>query len=198
MSRLPLLVPRSWDEDQRALFDSITGGRRGAGPQHFQLQHPDGALTGPFNAMMFAPAVSNHLSALGEAIRFETSLTARQREIAILTVAAVRRSGYEWYAHERVGRAAGLTREELTAIRRHTSAAFTDVTEAVVLDVVAILATQRHLDDRLFAAAESRLGHRALVELVILVGYYELLATVLDAFEIGVPEGAGPFDLGND
>lgn len=192
MNRLPLLDPGSLDDEQRSLFEAIVG-RRADGPQHFRLQHNDGTLTGPFNAMLYAPGVCGPLSRLGEVIRYDTVLGARHREIAVLTVAAARRSGYEWYAHERVGRAAGLTDDELTAIRDRDSTGFAHGADATVHRAASALASRQPLDDELFVEATAALGTRALVELVVLVGYYELLATMLDAFAVGVPEGEEPF-----
>ncbi len=50
-------------------------------------------------------------------MRFGLTLTDRVREIAILEVARHARSEFEWYAHVRIGRAAGLTAAEVEAVR---------------------------------------------------------------------------------
>ncbi len=118
MSRLPPAAPGMLNEHQRAVYDAIVGGPRAAGGQASALVNPDGSLVGPFNAMVLAPAVGRALSALGEAVRYGTSLSAREREIAILTVAATRTSSFEWWAHERIARGIGLSEEEIDGIRR--------------------------------------------------------------------------------
>ncbi len=115
--RLPRLHPPFADPRRQALHAAIVGGRRGKGPQAFHLTASDGSLVGPFGLMLQAPHLGGPLQELGAAVRFATSFTDRAREVAILTVAAVTRSDYEQYAHERVGAMVGLSAAELDGIR---------------------------------------------------------------------------------
>src|SRR6478752_10365156 len=115
--RLPRLVPPFDDPRQQALHDALVGGRRGAGPQAFELASADGSLVGPFGLMLHAPQVGEPLQALGSAVRFETGLSDRAREVAILTVAVATSCGFEGWAHERVARQVGLDDAKLGGIR---------------------------------------------------------------------------------
>ena len=65
VSRLQRLVPESLDDQQRALYELISAGPRAAGPQAFRLVDDDGALEGPFNAMLLCPVLG---TALQEAV----------------------------------------------------------------------------------------------------------------------------------
>ena len=116
-ARIPKLEPAALDEDQRALYDAIAGGRRAQGPQLFRLADSEGRLEGPFNAFLLQPRLGSALQALGSAVRYDTGLDDRCREIAILIVAAHWESEFEWYAHEAVGRSVGLGDAELAAVR---------------------------------------------------------------------------------
>ena len=190
--RLPWPRPEELDEPRRAVYDAIAGGPRATGP--FRLVDAEGRLEGPFNAMLVSPGVGSALQELGAAVRYRTSLPDRAREIAILALAALRRSDFEWYAHERVGRGAGLSDAELTALRDGGSPETFSGQERAVLDVTRALATAGDLDDEAFAAAESALGREALAELVVLVGYYDLLALSLRVWRTPVPAGeSAPF-----
>nr|BFE70573.1 hypothetical protein GCM10020092_038740 [Actinoplanes digitatis] len=73
------------------------------GPQLFRLVGADGGLEGPFNAFLLQPRLGLALQALGAAVRYETGLADRAREIAILVVSAASDSAFERYAHEAVG-----------------------------------------------------------------------------------------------
>src|SRR4051794_18477744 len=53
IGRLPHPTPGELDDDQRAVYDAITGGPRGSGP--FRLTDAEGRLHGPFNAMLVNP-----------------------------------------------------------------------------------------------------------------------------------------------
>ena len=74
MSRLPKLLPEDLDDAQRAVYDSIAGGRRAEGRQLFRLVDEHGGLEGPFNALLLQPRLGHALQALGAAVRYETTL----------------------------------------------------------------------------------------------------------------------------
>lgn len=184
MSRLEPIRPEEQDSEQRALYASITGGPRADGPQHFALTTPDGALTGPFNAFLLSPGVGGALERLGAAVRYETSLTGRTRELAILAVAAHRSSTFEWTAHEAVGRAAGLTDEEVEAVRRGEVPDLDDPQERASAELVRCL-LRGDVSDAEWARWAEPLGSRAVFELSALVGYYAALALQLRVFRAG-------------
>ena len=192
--RLPWLRPEELDDDRRTVYDAITGGPRSSGPRAFRLTDDEGRLEGPFNAMLVSPGVGLALQELGAAVRYRTSLGDREREIAILTLAALRRCDFEWYAHERVGRLVGLTDAELATLQRGELPATLSETEAEVRAITIALITQRDLDDAQFARAEAVLGRERLQELIVLVGYYDLLALALRVWRTPLPAGeSSPF-----
>ncbi|GAA4245276.1 carboxymuconolactone decarboxylase family protein [Dactylosporangium darangshiense] len=174
--RLARVTPEGLDEAQRALYDAIAGGRRAAGGSPFPLTGPDGALNGPFNAMLLQPALGTALQALGGAVRYETALSDRARELAILVVARAQNSAFERSAHEAVGRAAGLSEDELRTLYSD------DPAERLVVDTAAALAEHEDLTDAEFARARDGLGLPAVFELTTLVGYYATLALQLRVF----------------
>ncbi|CAM3660759.1 carboxymuconolactone decarboxylase family protein [Nocardioides zeicaulis] len=189
--RLRDLTPDQLDEEQRALRERIVGGPRGAGPQHFDLTTPDGALAGPFGVMLHEPALGAPLQELGSAVRYATGLDDRVREVAILAVAAATGSVFEQHAHERVGRAAGLREAELEALAagRFTS---DDPGEQASYDLCRrLLAGRSRLTEEEYADVVGALGTTTVTELVVLVGYYRTLAQLLDVFDVGVPEDHG-------
>ncbi|MBW8483229.1 carboxymuconolactone decarboxylase family protein [Actinomadura parmotrematis] len=187
--RLPLLPPGMLRDEQRAVYDAVTGGPRAGGPAPFDVTDGEGRLLGPFNAMLYSPAVGMPLQELGAALRFRTGFTRREREIAVLVVARHWRSAFEWYAHERLGRRAGLTDAEIAALREGRVPMLADVRERLVCEAAAQLTADRDLGDALYNEAVATLGRAALVELVSLVGYYAALALQMRVFRTGLPEG---------
>jgi 4-carboxymuconolactone decarboxylase len=185
--RLPRLVPGTLTDEQSALYDRITRGPRAVGEQQFALIDDDGALNGPFGPMLQAPAVGTALQELGSAIRYRTGLSDRAREIAILQVAAATSSAFEWHAHERVGRAAGLTDAELRSLREGTFRPL-EPAEQAVATLTAHLLRDGHVDDDAFADTSDVLDPAAITEIVVLVGYYRTLAQLMDVFGIGAPD----------
>jgi len=185
--RLLKLPPTALDAEQRSLYDAIATGPRARGPAAFPLIDGDGGLEGPFNAFLLQLRLGQALQALGSAVRFETSLTGRAREVAILVVAAAHDSAFEWYAHAAVGRTVGLTADELDALRSSRVEVLPDEYERMVADTALALAARGDLDDERFERAASMLGLPALFELLTLVGYYSLLALQLRVFRVGAP-----------
>ncbi len=182
--RLAVLSSEEMTSDQLDLYREILGGPRGQGPRAVALSTGAGGLAGPFNAMLYAPAVGRALQELGVAIRFRTDLTPRVREMAILVVAQHWGSGYERAAHEPIGRDAGLTEPEIKALRDGTDPGFLDPAENAAYSVVRSLTERRDLDDQEYADAKAVLGEQALVELSALVGYYGILALQMRIFRV--------------
>ena len=190
-ARIGKLKPSALDAEQRSLYDAIAGGRRAQGPQLFRLADAEGRLEGPFNAFLLQPRLGSALQALGASVRYDTGLGDRCREIAILVVAAHWRSDFEWYAHEAVGRAAGLGDAELAAVREGRHAELGGP-ESMVARTAAALVARGDLDDAEYAEAVGHLGPSGLFELLTLVGYYATLALQLRVFRVPAPENTPP------
>ena len=186
MTRIAKLVPPELNVDQRAVYESITGGPRGRGPQAFRLTDDAGGLEGPFNAMLLSPDVGRALQALGAAVRYGSGLSDRSREIAILVVAHHWDSDFEIYAHEAVGIALGLSEHELTLVGQGRADELADDTERIVARTAVALAQRGDLDDSEYAAAAA-LGDAALFDLTTIVGYYATLALQLRVYRVTAP-----------
>ncbi|HWG63382.1 MAG TPA: carboxymuconolactone decarboxylase family protein [Streptosporangiaceae bacterium] len=188
MARLAKLPPGALDDEQMRLYRAITGGPRGGGTQAVPLVDSEGALEGPFNAMLLNPAIGTALQALGAAIRFEGALPARMRELATLVVAAQWDCGFEQYAHEQAGRRLGLRVEDFEAIRAGREPELHDEGERAAVRAAWKLVRSGDLDDTDYADLVERLGTEAVFELTTLVGYYATLALQLRVFRVDAPE----------
>jgi 4-carboxymuconolactone decarboxylase len=187
IGRLPHPAPGELTDDQRAVYDEIVGGPRGSGP--FPLADGEGRLHGPFNAMLVNPHLGLTVQRLGADIRYRSTLQAREREIAILALAHLRDSDFEWYAHERVGLVVGLTLNELDALDAGAIPETFTERERVVFVAIRSLVSDRDLDDATYDDVLRLLDRTALADLVILVGYYDLLDLVLRTWRVPLPAG---------
>ena len=192
--RLAVLSSDEMTAEQKDLYREILSGPRGQGPRAVPLASGAGGLAGPFNAMLYAPPVGHALQELGAAIRFRSELAPRIREMAILVVAQAWDSAYERASHEPIGREAGLTDEEIEALRGGADPGFADKQEQAAYSVVRALtgASTADLDDEQYDTAVAALGERALVELSALVGYYATLALQMRIFRVPAP-GLAPW-----
>lgn len=192
--RLPPQRPDELDDQARALYDTLTGGPRAAGPRLFSLVDDEGRLLGPFGPMLVNPVIGTAVQQVGAVLRFGGELAPRVREVAILAVAAQRRSAYEWYAHSAVATSLGLGDPELEALRTGAVPHSLPPVEQLVATVVTELLERRNLDDAVHDRARDQLGVSGFGELVALIAYYDGLALSMSAWRTRLPAGvADPF-----
>jgi 4-carboxymuconolactone decarboxylase len=187
MTRLSYVDPAHLSPEQKELYDSIASGPRVA--KRASLVDSEGHLTGPFNAFLHVPALGKHWSAIGETLRFRTTLDRRLFELAILVIAVHWQSGHEWAAHARLAREAGIEETVIAALRKGESPVLDKPDEQAVYAFVHELVTGRRVGPATYGLALGLLGETQLVELSNAVGYYVALAAMLNAFDVHPPKG---------
>jgi 4-carboxymuconolactone decarboxylase len=190
--RLRPLTPDQLDDEELAVFEAIAHGPRSRGKQAQPLVDGDGALVGPFNAMLLSGPVGMAVQGLGSALRFGTTLSDRERELAILLVAADWQSAFERVAHEALGRTAGLTEDEIATLATGAAPPLSDGREHALVTFVQQLLATRNTDDAGYVTAVKALGERSLYELVTIVGHYSTLALHLRVFDGESPGATTP------
>lgn len=150
---------------------------------------PRGGLRGPFHALLHSPELADRVRHLGDYVRFESTVPAVLRELAILLVARFWSAHYEWNAHRKHAVAAGLDPSIADAIEVGRRPATLSADEALVYDLVAELLHDKDVSDATFAACKERFGERMIVELIGTAGYYGFISLVLNAARTPVAEG---------
>lgn len=112
------------------------------------------------------------------------TLPRRETELVILRVACLRGCDYELAHHARMARKLGLSRAAIERVREGAAAAGWTEREAAVLTFVEELVASRDVSDATWLGARAHLSEPELVELCVLVGHYELLATTIRALRI--------------
>jgi 4-carboxymuconolactone decarboxylase len=153
---------------------------------------PRGSLRGPFHALLRCPELADRVRHLGDYVRFESTVPAALRELAILLVARFWSAHYEWNAHRKHATAAGLDPSIADAIELGQRPAKLSPDETLVYNLVRELLHDKDISDPTFAAAKARFGERMLIELIGTAGYYGLVSLVLNASRTPVGEGGRP------
>jgi 4-carboxymuconolactone decarboxylase len=112
-----------------------------------------------------------------------STLSPRVRELAILRAALHRRSDYLWDHHVPLARRAGLTDDEIEAVR-NGFAADADAADRLVVDVVDELERDSTLCDSSWAALSEHFDEPQRMDLVFTVGAYNLLAVAVNTFRV--------------
>jgi alkylhydroperoxidase family enzyme len=139
-----------------------------------------------FRVLPHARSVAPGFLALGEALRKQSHLDLRLRELVILRVGALSRAAYEVHQHKRVGRETGLTEAQIAAaVREGPEEALGDwermvlrFTDAVVLEVKA--------PKPLYDAVAANLTERQLAELLLNIGFYTMVCRFLENVELDI------------
>jgi alkylhydroperoxidase family enzyme len=107
-------------------------------------------------------------------------------ELMILRVATLCDSPYEWTHHERIGRTAGLSADDITRVRDPgpTSPDWTPRHRAILTAVDELHATRTLTDETWAALRAAGLSDVELIELPLLTGHYEMLAMTLNSLRV--------------
>ena len=111
-------------------------------------------------------------------------LPRKDGELAILRVAHLRSNIYEFEHHVRLGRKAGLRPEDLEAVTRPLQEGDWTPRQRAILTAVDQLVERHDLDDVAWVAVRRELDERGCIELLMLVGHYEMLATFLQTLRV--------------
>jgi 4-carboxymuconolactone decarboxylase len=179
MARVTLPSPDTMSAEQRRVYDKIVSG-------------PRGRIQGPLRAVLHNAELADRWQALGALLRYDTSLTRRQSELAILVTGRACRSPFEWYAHRLEAEKLGIEPAIIEAILAETEPTGLSADDAAVVRFAEELNRTRSVSDVTYADALARFGERTVVELTALVGYYTMVAMTLNAHEIPLPEGVAP------
>ena len=107
MPRIPLPSSRDeLDEAQRAVWDTVVSG-------------PRGQVIGPLRAAIHNAELAGRWSALGETLRFSTSLEKRLSELAICVTGRRWSSQVEWFVHAATAAKVGVAPAVLEAMLSH-------------------------------------------------------------------------------
>jgi 4-carboxymuconolactone decarboxylase len=186
VNRLPSLHQDDLDDDGLAIWD------RTARMDSLDVFTEDGGLAGPFNAYLYSPEIGARLADLGGALLTRTSVPRRTLELMVITVGAHWKAEFEWYAHARMARANGVPGSVIDAIGAGDDPPFENEDDAVMYRAARQLVEEGRLDDATFEAAERVVGHKGLVEVISLCGFYTLISFLLNGFEVPVPPGEQP------
>ncbi len=178
MPKLPYLNREDLPSEKKHIFDHIEETRNTV-PRVFQI-------------LLNSPDAAQVVSAIGEYIRYKCSLEPAIREIAILATARELNNEYEWTQHIPFAQKAGVGENVINAIRSGRAPMGIPPKEGVFAQAAKELVRDGSLNNFTFQAIEHLLGPAQAIDLIILVGYYSLMSTVIKTLEVELEEGIEP------
>jgi 4-carboxymuconolactone decarboxylase len=172
--------PLTWDEmnaAQRTMIEHLLSGpRKGTG--------------GPFNVLLRSPEMGDVVQEFGAKMRFGSSLPPKLNEMAIIIVGRHWTSHYEWNAHRTAAAQAGLNESIIQAIAQGKRPAPMDADETIIYNFATELLNTKQVGDANFKAVKDRFGERGVVDLIGVMGYYQLVSMLLNVDRHPLPAGA--------
>src|SRR5215472_3158537 len=108
MARLPDLTRDQLNPEDRQYYDAIAGSR-------------GGSVRGPYGVLLHSPDLATRVAHTGTYVRYNLDLPEALRETIIIATAREIKNQYEFYAHARLARQAGLAEDTIQAIARGTA-----------------------------------------------------------------------------
>lgn len=143
-----------------------------------------GRVLNIFRTLAHAPDALSAFLAWGNYILSRrNSLPPREREIVILRVGWLCKSGYEFAQHTRIGKMCGLTNEDIARIKQGPDAEGWTPIEAAMLRAADELVSDHHVSDATWEALEE-LGTKGRMDLAFTVGQYTQVSMFLNTLGI--------------
>jgi 4-carboxymuconolactone decarboxylase len=165
-ARIPPLEPREWTPEQRKRFDPNGTGQRAANVfVTFVRNPPADRARGPIN----------------QHILNSTTLSVRQRETLLMRIGVLCRSEYEWAAHSRLGRRAGMTDADVARIVAGPDSDGGEPLEIALIRATDELYRDNRVSDDTWAALAKGLDTKQLLDVLIAVGGYRSTSMAINS-----------------
>jgi alkylhydroperoxidase family enzyme len=182
--RVPPLADDEIDADTLALLGATSGGVR------------SGPMLNIFRTLAHHPKLLKRWLVFGGHVLGKSTLPPRERELAILRIGWRCRSEYEWGQHAAIGRACGLSDEE---VRRTTEAATAprwSAFDAAIVRAVDELHDDAFLSDTSWSALSAKWSTEQILDFVFAVGQYNLVSMALNSLGVQLDAGVEGFPDG--
>jgi 4-carboxymuconolactone decarboxylase len=170
--------------------DTLTDAQKNAIEEFKAARSAD--ISGPFVPLLRSPEVMSRARAMGDYLRFKSSLPPRLSELVILLTARRWTQQYEWNAHQPLALQGGLRGEIVKAIAdgRRPDALAED--EDAVYTLWDEVQRNQSVSDATYARAVGKVGEQGVIDVLGITGYYTMLAMVMNTTRTPLPDGVKP------
>ncbi len=149
----------------------------------------EGRALNIFRTLAHHPKLIKAWLPFGTYLLSDSTLPARDREIAILRVGWLCQSGYEWGQHVVIGKKAGLSDEDVDRITEGADAEGWSAAESALLQATDELHNDSFVSDASWAALGKHYSTQQLMDFVFTVGQYHMVSMALNTFGVQLEPG---------
>lgn len=160
-------------------------------PDQKEILEPMGSrVLNVFRTMVAAPKAAKGFLAWGNYILSRRNdLPAREREIVILRIGFLCKSGYEWTQHHGIGLREGLTADEIEAIKTGAAAPSWSAADKALLQASDELHHDQFITDTTWAALKAHFSDKQCMDVVFTAGQYTQVSMILNSFGVQLDAG---------
>ena len=184
--RIPPLPRDEWTDDARDIFAFWQG------PEAWE----NGSTSALTMTLAQHPDLARNFYPFGKQLLVHSTLPPRQRELATLRIAWLYRCEYEWGHHVARARRAGLSDDEMEAVKGEASNRDWPALDGAVLQAIDELRARNRISDAVWAVLAAHFDKRQLMELVITIGHYVMLSWAIAAWGTELEPGQGAPNFG--
>ena len=173
--RMPPIPPDKMTDAQKKAAEAFAEGR-------------GYAIRGPFVPLIRSPEVMLRAKAMGDYLRFKSTLGPKLNEMVILIAAREWSQQYEWNAHHPIALKEGLRPDIAEAIADGRRPAAMAEDEEAAYDLATEILRTKRVSDATYRRAVTRFGEQGVIDLLGVTGYYTFLAIVMNATRTALPE----------
>ncbi len=193
MPRIEPILPPAWDE---VVLDALGAFPRGL---EFVLSRwkaggTDARGMNTLGTMAHHPALAKAFLTFNAHVAGASTLSGRVRELLILRISWLRRAEYEFVQHVILGLRAGLTQEEVERVQSGPDAPGWDPMDADLMRAADDLHAHASIQPPTWARLAARFNTQQMMDLVFLVGCYDLLAMAIKSFQTQLEPGVAALD----
>jgi len=171
-------------------FDALTPEQK---TLHAELGRTRKRVSGPFAIWLRNPPLAEATNKVALTLRDNAKIERRLFELIVMTVVRHWSAQYAWAAHEGAAIAAGLTPDVIKAIREQRKPEFARDDERLVYEAVTELLQRTPLSTATYDRLVKQFGLDITIEIITTAGFYSMVATVLNGFDVPTPNGERPF-----
>ena len=149
-----------------------------------------GPILNIFRTLAHHPKLTKRWLVFGNHVLAKSTLAPREREIVILRVGWLCRSGYEWGQHVVIARNSGLSDEEIQRITRGPDAPGWNQLDQALLRATDELHGDSFISDETWAALGEHLDTQQIMDLIFAVGQYQIVSMALNSLGVQPEPGA--------
>ena len=168
--RIPPLDPDKLQGEQKEVVNRASGGR-------------------PLNIFLTLgryPKLLKRYGVFGTHVLRKSSLTPRDREMVILRIGHLCNSGYEFHQHTRIGKEAGLTDEEIEALKQGPDASVWSETDKVLLTATDELHADYFISDTTWEKLSANWSEDQIMDIIFAAGSYVMVSMALNTLGIQI------------